>query len=95
MTTDPALSPGARRAARDAARRAQRRLRRTLIKAVLAGWEDDDASELNLLDEAATTPGGASSELLLTYGAMCRLIDELARATGEEREHILRRTLSH
>jgi hypothetical protein len=58
-----------------------------------AGWADNDADEWNWLAEAGSAYPGPQAAFMFMYGIATRLVEQLADATGEDRETVLMRTL--
>lgn len=65
-----------------------------ILEALRAGRARCDADEANLLETAFAAYPGPESVGWYLYGLVARLIDELAVATGEDRDSIATR-LSH
>ena len=60
---------------------------------MLAGWSDQDADELNWLDEALQAHRGPEAAAHYLYKVTGRLISRLAEATGQDREQVLKDVL--
>ena len=58
-----------------------------------AGWAGDDADEANWLDAAAQTYPGPEATTYMLYGIAARLVNQLADATGQDREALLTEVL--
>lgn len=93
MSDQPPTSPSEKGAARDAARNADKVRRRAIEQAMRAGWADQDADELNWVDEVAHAHPGPDFAVHYLYGLTKRLVDRLAAATGEDREQVLKDAL--
>lgn len=89
----PRVSPSEKRVARAAAREGHKIRLRAIEQAMLAGWADLDADELNWMDEAARAHPGPDFAVHFMYGLTKRLVERLAEATGEDREQVLRDVL--
>lgn len=93
MSEPSPMSPSEKRAARDAARKGDRDRRSAIGHAMRAGWAGDDADEANWLDAAAQTYPGPEAATQVLYGIAARLIDQLAEATGQDRDALLTEVL--
>jgi hypothetical protein len=58
-----------------------------------AGWAGDDADEANWLDAAARAYPGPEATTRVLYGMAARLVEQLAEATGKDRDALLTEVL--
>ena len=82
--------PIEKRSARDAGRKGDKVRRRAIEQAMLAGWADEDADELNWLNEAVGAHPGPEVTAYFLYGLTTHLVDRLAQVSGQQREQVLK-----